>query len=318
MITFGNSIKATILFGAYTLIHASVAYSANTSISQFDEIVDKAQDSELMISINDIDRSEWRVGDSIKLHVLSQNDCGLQMIHLDSNGVASVFDLGMINADQEAVYPKGSDFMTIQPPLGLDNIYVVCSDSPLPQMTQLSVPSVDGVIEAQNVGAFAQQYVGALDSNAKISNLSFKVKGRNDALALVSEDIVDFYSTRSRTIQRPKLDLNINFEFRSAELTDNAKILLDEVGQALNDQKMLGAKFELNGHTDDIGSDNYNMSLSAQRAEAVADYLENRHTVKDERLIPKGYGESFPKVENLNDESRAENRRVELILSRDL
>lgn len=316
---FESSIKILSLLGAYALIHSSLSNAAIlSSIPQLDELIDKKQNAGLTISINDIDREEWRVGDSIKLHVLSENDCDLQMVHLDSNGVASVYSLGMIKANEKAVFPKGSDFMKIKPPLGQDSIYAACSGSPLPEMAKLSVANIDGVVEAKYVSEFAEQYVKALDANAGISKLSFRVKGRDEALALVSEDIVDFYASRSRTIKRPKLDLNVNFDFRSAELTDDAKELLNEVGKALNDNKMLGTKFELNGHTDDIGSEARNMSLSAKRAQAVGDYLKSAHLIDGQRVIPKGFGESYPKVENTTDENRAENRRVEFILSREL
>ena len=308
--------KTLSLYGVGILIHSSVSSAAGiSSIPQFEEIID-SQSSELTISINDVARPEWRVGDSIKLHVLSKNDCDLQLVHVDSNGVASVFDLGSIKANEKAVFPKGSDFMTVQPPLGQDSIYAACSGSALPKMQELAVSSIDGVVEAENVSEFAQQYIQALDTDTRISKLSFKVKGRDEVLALVSEDIVDFYVNRSRTIQRPKLDLNVNFEFRSAELTEDAMVVLNEVGKAMNNQKMQGAKFELNGHTDDIGSENYNMSLSAQRAHAVGKYLKSTHSIEGHRVVPKGYGESYPKVENTNDENRAENRRVEFVLSR--
>ena len=317
MKNFRNSIKVLSLCAASALIHSSIANAAITSsIPQFEERINSGQSDELTISINEVDRQEWRVGDSIKLHVTSKNDCELQMVHLDSNGVASVFNLGMIKANEKAEFPKGSDFMTVQPPLGQDNIYAACSGAPLPKMEQLAVSNIDGVVEAADVKEFAQQYINALDTDARIAKLSFKVKGRDETLALISDDIVDFYVSRSRTIQRPKLDLAVNFEYRSAELTDDAMVLLNEVGKALNNQKMLGAKFDLNGHTDDIGSENYNMSLSAQRAHAVGEYLKRSHSIEGHRVVPKGYGESYPKVENINDENRAENRRVEFVLSR--
>lgn len=319
MKSFGKFIKVLSLFGATTLIYSGLSNAAVlSSIPQLDALVDKNQSAGLTISINDSERQEWNVGDSIKFHVFSKNDCALQMVHVDSNGVASVFDLGMIKANEKTVFPKGSDFVQIKPPLGQDNIYAACSGSSLPQMAKLSVANVDGVVEAKHVNEFAQQYVKALGADTEISKLSFKVKGRNEALALVSEDIVDFYTTRSRTIKRPKLDLNVNFDYRSAELTDDAKELLDEVGKALNDNKMLGTKFELNGHTDDIGTEDYNMGLSARRAQAVGNYLRNTHRISGQRVIPRGFGESLPKVENNSDENRAENRRVEFILSRDL
>jgi len=319
MKTFGSSIKTLSLLGACALVHSGMSNAAVlSSIPQLDQLIDSNQNAGPAISINNIERQEWRVGESIKLHVLSKTDCDLQMVHVDSNGVASVFDLGEVKANEKAVFPKGSDFMEIKPPLGQDNIYTACSSSSLPEMAELGVASIDGVVEAENVSEFAQQYISALSADTGISKLSFEVKGRDEAVALVSDDIVGFYATRSRTIKRPKLDLNVNFAFRSAELTDDAKQLLDEVGKALNDNKMLGTKFELNGHTDDIGSEAANMSLSSKRAQAVGNYLKGTHGINGERVIPKGYGESFPKVENTNDESRAENRRVEFVLSREL
>ena len=318
MKNFGNTIKKLSLLGGFVLLYSGVSTAATSSTAKLDEMVNSNDNAGPAISINNIQRKEWRVGDAVKFHVLSKNDCALQMVHIDANGVASMFDLGEIKANQPTEFPNGSDFMKIKPPLGQDQIYAACSSSPLPQMESLAVAHVDGVVEAENVKQFAEQYVSALSENTGVSKLSFKVKGRDEQLALVSDDIVDFYTSRSRTIKRPKLDLNVNFEFRSAELTSEAKELLDEVGGALNDNKMLGAKFELNGHTDDIGSDDANMSLSSQRAKVVGEYLKGNHRVGAERLIPKGYGESLPKVENIDDESRAENRRVEFVLSRDL
>ena len=69
-------------------------------------------------------------------------------------------------------------------------------------------------------------------------------------------------------------------------------------------------KIEIGGHTDDVGSDEYNLNLSRERANAVITYLVGKGTTAD-RLTAKGYGESKPEVPNTNDENRATNRRVE-------
>ena len=71
--------------------------------------------------------------------------------------------------------------------------------------------------------------------------------------------------------------------------------------------------FEIAGHTDWIGTDEYNFGLSQRRANAVYNYF-LKNGIKKERLSPVGYGESRPVATNATDEGRAENRRVELII----
>ena len=68
------------------------------------------------------------------------------------------------------------------------------------------------------------------------------------------------------------------------------------------------------GHTDDVGKDDYNMGLSERRARAVGDYL-TANGLKRDRLTIKWYGESQPKVENVDADSRALNRRVEFVIT---
>ncbi len=66
------------------------------------------------------------------------------------------------------------------------------------------------------------------------------------------------------------------------------------------------------GHTDSIGSDAYNMGLSDRRAKAVFDYLSSRG-VNPARMSSVGYGETRPIADNSTDEGRQQNRRVMLI-----
>jgi outer membrane protein OmpA-like peptidoglycan-associated protein len=71
----------------------------------------------------------------------------------------------------------------------------------------------------------------------------------------------------------------------------------------------------IEGHTDDIGAEEYNLTLSEKRAMAVKDYLVRKGT-KPERLKYVGMGESLPFYPNTNDENRRRNRRVEFLLNR--
>ncbi len=101
----------------------------------------------------------------------------------------------------------------------------------------------------------------------------------------------------------------VNFEFNKATLTINAKTLLDQVADELNKHAQI--KFEIDGHTDSKGSDQYNPKLSERRAKSVADYLASKG-IDSSRMTTKGFGESMPIADNGTDEGRELNRRVEL------
>lgn len=101
----------------------------------------------------------------------------------------------------------------------------------------------------------------------------------------------------------------VNFEFNSADLEFNAKTLLAELGACLVGQPAM--QLEIGGHTDNVGSQEYNLKLSQDRAKAVRDYLIG-YGVAPERLRAEGYGEFQPSADNDTEAGRAENRRVEV------
>lgn len=74
-----------------------------------------------------------------------------------------------------------------------------------------------------------------------------------------------------------------------------------------------GLVLELQGHTDSVGSDSYNLGLSHRRAESVRDWL-LAHGVADTRLKAQGYGEALPVASNEHDAGRALNRRTEILV----
>ncbi len=72
-----------------------------------------------------------------------------------------------------------------------------------------------------------------------------------------------------------------------------------------------GLRVEVDGHTDGLGTDAYNMKLSQRRAEAVRGYIVS-HGIAPDRLTARGFGKRMPVADNNTDEGRALNRRVEL------
>ncbi|MGM0857287.1 MAG: OmpA family protein [Pseudomonadota bacterium] len=102
---------------------------------------------------------------------------------------------------------------------------------------------------------------------------------------------------------------DVNFEFDSAQLTSEARNVLNGVAERLVNNPDVRVRIE--GHTDSVGSAQYNMDLSQDRAESVTEYLATRG-VESDRMMAEGFGEEQPIATNDTDAGRAENRRVEL------
>jgi len=102
----------------------------------------------------------------------------------------------------------------------------------------------------------------------------------------------------------------VNFDFDKSTLRQEDIAIIDRDVTTLD--QWGNANIEVAGHTDSRGSDEYNMNLSQQRAEAVRNYLISKGIAAD-RLTAKGYGESQPVADNATDEGRFKNRRVELV-----
>ncbi len=103
----------------------------------------------------------------------------------------------------------------------------------------------------------------------------------------------------------------VHFEFDKATLTPEAMTILDKAAGLLEKQEKVVV--EVAGHTDSVGSEEYNQKLSERRAIAVKDYLESKG-ITATRLTARGYGEAQPLASNDTDAGRALNRRVELIV----
>lgn len=107
----------------------------------------------------------------------------------------------------------------------------------------------------------------------------------------------------------------ILFDFDRTEIRDDWRGVLDEAVEILRDNPEV--RVRVGGHTDAMGSDEYNLALSRRRAEAVFRYLV-MGGIFAERLDIEGFGKSRPVAENETEEGRAQNRRVELqVLSSD-
>lgn len=103
----------------------------------------------------------------------------------------------------------------------------------------------------------------------------------------------------------------VQFAFGSAELTDDARAVLNELGTALVSNQLSPYRFRITGHTDAVGEKEFNLSLSEQRAQAVRNYLTGNFNISQARLDSVGLGETML-LEPSNPSADA-NRRVEIM-----
>lgn len=101
----------------------------------------------------------------------------------------------------------------------------------------------------------------------------------------------------------------INFEFDSTKILPHSYPLLDSVGQMMNLKSVGQKRIIIEGHTDAIGDNDYNLSLSQQRAQAIKDYLETHFNVPAERMVITGKGET--ELYDANKPYNEINRRVQ-------
>jgi len=110
---------------------------------------------------------------------------------------------------------------------------------------------------------------------------------------------------------RPSIDIEVNFDYRSAKIGPAAVPSVTALGRALTNPELKGSTFILAGHTDAKGSLPANQDLSEKRADSIKNYLVDRFKIPASTLVTVGYGKT--KLKNESDPFAGENRRVQVI-----
>jgi outer membrane protein OmpA-like peptidoglycan-associated protein len=111
--------------------------------------------------------------------------------------------------------------------------------------------------------------------------------------------------------QRPNIDLEINFDYNSANISAKALKAVDALGKALSNPDLKGSTFVVAGHTDAVGGESYNQDLSERRADAIKRYLVDRFGLAGTDLVTVGYGKS--KLKDASAPTAGVNRRVQVV-----
>ena len=132
---------------------------------------------------------------------------------------------------------------------------------------------------------------------------------RNRPTRSLSTDERQQIATVSQT--KPRIDLEIKFDFNSAEIAKSAIADVNNLGKALSDPDLKGSTFVLAGHTDGVGGEEFNQDLSNRRADSVKRYLTEKFGLAADHLVTAGYGKT--RLKNSKNPSAPENRRVEVV-----
>jgi outer membrane protein OmpA-like peptidoglycan-associated protein len=111
--------------------------------------------------------------------------------------------------------------------------------------------------------------------------------------------------------EKRSIDIEINFDFRSAKISRSAMASVDTLGRALTSPDLKGMTFVLAGHTDAKGGAPYNQDLSEKRVDAVRRYLVEHFKLPTKDLVAVGYGKT--RLKNEDDPFGPENRRVQIV-----
>lgn len=154
-------------------------------------------------------------------------------------------------------------------------------------------------------------------SEGKISNIDNGLAGVNEKVAQTLASFGNLRLERSLIIDMKE---GANFGFNSAILSEEAKKEINEFLGNLKGDLAGGqnAVFLVAGHTDSTGSVDFNYELGRRRADSVSRYLVTQKVIDPLRVVTASYGEGFPIAGNETPDGRAKNRRVEILVYREV
>ena len=170
-----------------------------------------------------------------------------------------------------------------------DQILGALKPKPVTRGLSAGSPQVDTAAQAKETG-----FVNTL-RNRKTRSLSLGER----------QEIAELAATK------PKIDLEIQFDYNSADISKGSTSAVQELGKALSSPDLKGSTFVVAGHTDAIGGEVYNQELSERRADTIKKYLTEKYGIAGSDLVTVGYGESKPKDANVPMDPT--NRRVQVV-----
>lgn len=304
-----------VLLGLAALTHARTSAAAT-----LDSIGTNWPELNLQASLANAgtDAGSYQVeqGSNIQLRVSADDEASVAIILVNPEGQAHVTAPrrsgtgDRIVRGTEMIFPDllSGEVLYADMPVGKGYAYVLASEKAV-----LDIPSTSDAPQWTPAQALADRLAAMRQSDPQlrlaVRRIPFHVMSAATKDFVSTEEFVQFFGIATRSVKDADRGFRIEFQTGSAALTDWSRRQLDAVGKGMVDKRLAGFPFMIEGHTDDVGSDDYNMSLSARRAQTVRSYLAGLG-IDTARLDSSAMGESKPAVEGDSEKARAANRRV--------
>ncbi len=168
---------------------------------------------------------------------------------------------------------------------------------------------INGLKPAESVMTRGLSPIDPAKAEKKKNETIFINSMRNRPTRSLSSD--EREQLQSLTVDKPTVNLEINFDYNSASISDSSMSAVQHLGEALSDPQLRGSTFTVSGFTDAKGSEAYNQGLSERRADTIKRVLVEKYHIPAGDLITAGYGKTHLKDE-ANPESPV-NRRVQVL-----
>jgi outer membrane protein OmpA-like peptidoglycan-associated protein len=257
---------------------------------------------------------EVEQGSNMQLRISADEEASVAVVVVNSAGKARVAVPRRDEAQARVV--RGTELLCpdllagetlyADMPVGKGYVYVIGSERPV-------FTRADADAQWSDSDAIGDRIAAAMSAGAGMrlaaSRIPLYVVAPQMQEFVSEEEFVQFYAVATRSVRNANRGFKIEFAHDSAQLTDWSRRQLDAVSRGMARDALAAFRFRLEGHTDDVGSDAYNMSLSERRAVSVRDYLVARG-IAPGRLVLGALGESDPAMPGTSEEARAKNRRV--------
>lgn len=190
-------------------------------------------------------------------------------------------------------------------------VRLIYEEQKIEKMNEKFKQELDAVEKARKAAEEAQR--AAENSERRTRQLEEELKRRLAQIQEIAQESQGKIEVVPKSKEKIQVTMRINFDFDSAVIREEEQGTLNQVAQILNTYP--DSKVHISGHTDYIGTEEYNIRLSERRVRSVTTHLTKNETVTSMRFyMPIGYGEMRPITNNLTEADRFRNRRVDFML----
>jgi outer membrane protein OmpA-like peptidoglycan-associated protein len=295
---------------------ASALVSPGASAAALDEVPSQWPEANLTVSLAS-PAQQVQQGSDLKINVASAVEGSVALVLVNSRNQSLVLvpqrtrSGDQISPGMPFSYPETpeGEALYADMPTGASHVYVVVSEKPVFDVE----PTNDQRPKWTQVDRVRERLASAMQADPRLRlawrRVDFDVTEASAKELVSAEDFVEFFGVRTRSLDSAQMGFQVQFATNSAELTDWGRRQLDAVARGMVDSRIADFPFLIEGHTDDVGTADFNMGLSTRRAATVRQYLE-KSGVQAARLKSSARGEDDPAMEGTSEEARAANRRV--------